>query len=157
MKSLKRGFTLIELLVVIAIIGILSSVVLASLNTARGKGADAAIESDLDSMRAQGELDYSSNNPNGYNTTGGTNVAVCADPIVAKAITNAQTNAGIAVAAVTPNTNETATTVECNQAQSTWVLQAPLKANANTWWCVDNSGGSKQETSLLTNTATVCP
>jgi len=31
----KRGFTLIELLVVIAIIGILSSVVLASLNTAQ--------------------------------------------------------------------------------------------------------------------------
>lgn len=39
--NLMKGFTLIELLVVVAIVGILASVVLASLNSSRAKGRDA--------------------------------------------------------------------------------------------------------------------
>ncbi len=53
-----RGFTLIELLVVVAIIGILASVVLASLNSARTKGKGAAIKSNLKNMIGQAELAY---------------------------------------------------------------------------------------------------
>ncbi|HEY4511867.1 MAG TPA: type II secretion system protein [Candidatus Paceibacterota bacterium] len=49
---MKKGFTLIELLVVIAIIGILSSVVLASLNSARGKAKEAAFRSELKALVA---------------------------------------------------------------------------------------------------------
>ncbi|OHB19738.1 MAG: hypothetical protein A2854_03745 [Parcubacteria group bacterium RIFCSPHIGHO2_01_FULL_56_18] len=53
-----RGFTLIELLVVIAIIGILSSVVLASLNSARKKGRDARRISDVKQLQLALELYY---------------------------------------------------------------------------------------------------
>ncbi len=55
-KDTKKGFTLIELLVVIAIIGILSSVVLASLSTARQKSRDAKRISDVGQIQLALEL-----------------------------------------------------------------------------------------------------
>lgn len=54
----ERGFTLIELLVVIAIIGMLSSVVLASLNSARAKARDARRISDMKQVQLALELFY---------------------------------------------------------------------------------------------------
>lgn len=66
-----KGFTLIELLVVIAIIGILSSVVLASLNSARQKGRDAKRISDVKQIQLALELYYDANGkyPNVVSTT----------------------------------------------------------------------------------------
>ncbi len=68
MKS-TRGFTLIELLVVIAIIGILSSVVLASLNSARKKGRDARRIADVKQLQLALELYYDANPSTGYPQT----------------------------------------------------------------------------------------
>ncbi len=55
------GFTLVELLVVVAIIGILSSIVLASLNGARQKGRDAKRIADVKQMQLALELYYDAN------------------------------------------------------------------------------------------------
>ena len=56
------GFTLIELLMVIAIIGTLSSIVLASLNTARMNARDARRLSDINQIQTALELYYDDNN-----------------------------------------------------------------------------------------------
>ena len=58
MKKGQRGFTLLELLVVIAIIGILSAVVLASLNISRVKAKTSVVKSLMSSLRLASGLAY---------------------------------------------------------------------------------------------------
>jgi prepilin-type N-terminal cleavage/methylation domain-containing protein len=68
----KKGFTLIELLVVIAIIGILASIILASLDSSRKKGRDARRLADIKQIQLALELYYDQNNafpPNNSATT----------------------------------------------------------------------------------------
>ncbi len=149
---MKKGFTLIELLVVIAIIGILSSVVLASLNSARGKGQDAAIKANLNGARPQAEL-YYDGNANSYNgvctsTTAGISKAVDAAQDVYFAGT-----VGVDAVAATYQLGA------CHDDDNYWVAATPLKASVNAsavLWCVDSAGNSKQVTALAGN-ATVCP
>jgi len=63
----QKGFTLIELLVVIAIIAILSTVVMAGLNSARAKGRDAKRLSDIKQLQSALELCF--DNGAGYPST----------------------------------------------------------------------------------------
>jgi prepilin-type N-terminal cleavage/methylation domain-containing protein len=66
MNTRTRGFTLIELLVVIAIIGILSAVVLASLNSARQKGRDTRRIADVKQLQVALEFAYDAASPDEY-------------------------------------------------------------------------------------------
>lgn len=158
-----KGFTLIELLVVIAIIGILSSVVLASLNTARAKGADAAIKSQLASIRSQAEIYYDGTGAGSYGATGncsvttaGTVTAVSgactgliADATVANQIKGAAASSG---ATAYLNTNATSPAVWAAWAQ----LKSTTGGNADAW-CVDSAGASKLLDAVPATTITACP
>jgi prepilin-type N-terminal cleavage/methylation domain-containing protein len=121
---MKRGFTLIELLVVIAIIGILSSVVLASLNSARAKGQQAAVKSNLANMRAQAALFYD-NNGSKYPTT------LCTSDSVVTSASTSISNSGSAMTCTTDGDQK-----------FVMVASLPGGTGANAGWCIDSNGYS---------------
>lgn len=58
---LKKGFTLLELIIVIAIIGILATVILAALGSAKEKGRDGRRERDIHEIQTALGLYHTSN------------------------------------------------------------------------------------------------
>jgi len=75
----KKGFTLIELLVVIAIIGILSSVVIASLSSARSKAYQRRLQADFRAMDTQITSARNAINGTTFQVTGN-GCSVCSQP-----------------------------------------------------------------------------
>jgi prepilin-type N-terminal cleavage/methylation domain-containing protein len=140
------GFTLIELLVVIAVIGILTSIILGSVNTARDKGVDATVQMNLKGVRDQMALYYDNN--------GLTYADVCAaDPNVANTITSSK---GTVSSVLTLGGQGDG---ECVSTDAEWAVWVNLKSDASNAWCVDSAGMSDtvaaQDSSLVD--LTVCP
>ncbi|MEI8249241.1 MAG: type II secretion system protein [Candidatus Taylorbacteria bacterium] len=158
------GFTLIELLVVIAIIGILSSVVLVSLNSARNKGKDTHIISAVSQARTVMESLSNGSDYSGALTgftatagtyTGGLQLLLTADAAaggkLAQVITDAtSTNGGtFHVVYVTNGTVPTK-----------YVIYGGLPSQSGQrYFCMDSTGNSNALTAsgAATSTLTACP
>lgn len=138
MKNYKKGFTLIELLVVIAIIGILASVVLASLSTARNKGSDAAVKGALASMRNQSELYYG--DKNSYGTAG-------------TSCSGAATVFASSTAILANMTQNGQAAPVCANSLTAWAASVQLKGGG--YYCVDSTGAATT-TSASSGTNTNC-
>lgn len=130
-KASARAFTLIELLVVIAIIGILASVVLASLNSARTKGKDASVKSDVDTIATQAAL-YNSDNGTYGTAVGNCTAGLYSDATVQSALSGISQNNGGAA-----NT--------CYAGGDTYAVAVQRPADSSftpdsVYWCADSTG-----------------
>lgn len=130
----QKGFTLIELLVVIAIIGILSTIVLVSLNSARNKANDVAIKAAVEQARSQAELIYDGS---------ASYAGLCNGAVLNTAHATYGTQLTQIHNSITNNNGGTSEVASCSA--SAYCVSAALKSGGTA--CVDSTGKV---------TATVC-
>lgn len=124
-----------------------------SLGDARMKDRDAAVKSNLSTIRAQAEIYYDGTGNNSYGTQAWVSgvASSCAggvfkDATVAKVLTAADTS------------NGDGKNVACYASGSSYLVGADLASGG--WWCIDSTGSSKTEIGSLPTAVPkgkVCP
>jgi type IV pilus assembly protein PilA len=142
----QKGFTIIELLVVIAIVGILSTVILASIKSARAKNADAAAKASFQGVSPQAELYYVDNSYSFANVChlgaqGSTGV---------KSVSALMLSAAKAQNLLAYGENNvpaaSLSAVTCNNTASSWAVEVPMTnkdiggTGMSAMFCVDSLG-----------------
>lgn len=128
---MKKGFTLIELLVVIAIIGILSAIVIGSLNQGRKKGNDAKIKSELGNIRSAANVYFDRDRADTY-------VGLCN--------VTSDDNTGLYPLLQT-SSYPARTVLDCGASQDEYSVAASLTGTPGYMaWCVDDKNTSRGTT-----------
>ena len=140
----KSGFTLIELLVVISIIAILSSAVLAAINSSRKKAQDTHVISDVRQAQNQLEIDT----VNGVYTDLGVNALAGGAHANFALLSNDATKNGSA------NGLSYITSANSSGKIVAYAIYGQLVSNPGTYYCRDSVGGSALATT--SNSSIVC-
>lgn len=126
----ESGFTLVELIIVIAIIGVLASVVLPRLQTARDEGIETKIKTELTVVGKRAAVEESKVLT--YDIVCGTNGFAQSASIAEQ------------VAAVEVFSGEVVT---CNSRTEDFAVSIPLEPSR--YWCVDSAGARLERATTL--------
>lgn len=132
-----KGFTLIELLVVIAIIGILATIVLVSLNSARQKARDTRRIGDLRQVALALEMYYDDNTSTGY--PGGSEIVGCDDWAVME---TAIESGGYMTSVPTDPVNSGTNVYSYESDTEDYVIRAQLENSSNSAFDTDVDGSA---------------
>jgi len=138
----ERGFTLIELLVVVAIIGILATITVAVLTSAKKKGEDSGIKEQMTALRTQAELYASGNNGNYIDMFTNNNTWASGDATIQ---------------AILDYIGEQTSVHTAGSGANAWAAQAQLKEDSSQYACIDASAVLSVGATAMAAGDTVCP
>jgi hypothetical protein len=134
--------------------------VLAALTSARSKGTDTAVKSNLANTRAQGELWYGAvGSYTGVCGSANSSTATGSVKSIYAMVLAAGGATGLTAVNGTLTTAGSYILATCHENGTAWAAEAPVSggtSSAAKMWCVDSTGATKAETAALAASAVVC-